>query len=116
METEKSAPELPGLGAFDPYHGEAGPVEAGTAEAVAQLRADGWIDARHSHLVALATSAARDFDRMPRTKAYGVAQMTTAIAKVFELLPQPEMQSSDALADLAAMLEANDEPAEDTSA
>lgn len=74
-----------------PEVGAGGPVEEGTNKAIATLRNGGWITDAHAHLEALALSTARYYDRLPRnTKAYGHAQVTTALAKVFEMLPQPE--------------------------
>lgn len=84
---------------------EIGFVEAATRRAIDDLRAGGWLTAAHSHLAALAVAAAHDFDHAERSKAYGIAQMTQAVAKVFEMLPLPEQQKDDAfdrlLADLA---------------
>lgn len=74
-----------------PAVGEGGPVTAGVKKALATLRNGGWITDAHAHLEALALSDAAYYDRMPaNTKAYGHAQVSTALAKVFEMLPQPE--------------------------
>ena len=87
---------LPGLEppqhpATAPEVGGEGPVLKGTRQAIATLRNGGWITDAHAHLEALAISAAQYYDHLPRnTKAYGHAQVTQALAKVFEMLPQPE--------------------------
>lgn len=104
----ENGPFLPGLAPSEAARADPsriGPVEQGVIDAEAKLRADGFVDDRHAHIIALARQAARDFDFMPRGgKAYANAQMVTALSRVFELLPQPEMQSADAVTELAEML------------
>lgn len=82
---------LPGMTPPDPHNGGPGPIEAGLNTALAELRAGGWVTDAHAHVVALAVAAAQRADRLsPREKAYGVAQVLTSVAKVFELLPAPD--------------------------
>lgn len=81
---------LPGLDELRAKPKEVGPLEASTTKTIDKLRAGGWITDENEHLAALAIGTARDYDHMERTKAYGVAQMTQAVAKVFEMLPAPE--------------------------
>lgn len=85
---------LPGLAVpslADPLDGTPGPVEAGVLTALESLEAGGWMTPAHSHIKALAVSTARKFDSLaPSEKAYGYAQITQALTKVFELLPTPD--------------------------
>lgn len=82
---------IPGLIVEPPKPRGGGPVEAGTIKALATLRAGGWVTDAHAHLEALALATARKFDSLPeREKAYGYAQVTQALTKVFEMLPTPE--------------------------
>lgn len=88
-----------------PYPDGIGPVERGVIEAQAKLESEGFIDARHAHIMALARTSAHDYDHLPRGgKSYAMAQMVNSITNVFGLIPQPEMQSADALQELADML------------
>lgn len=88
-----------------PYPDGIGPVERGVIEAHAKLETEGFVDARHAHIIALARTSAHDYDHLPRGgKSYAMAQMISAITSVFALIPQPEMQSADALDELAKML------------
>ena len=74
-----------------PEDAPAGPIETGLATALAELEAGGWVTAAHAHIVALARAAAQRADRLPlHEKAYAVAQVLTAAAKVYELLPTPD--------------------------
>lgn len=82
---------LPGfdLGGLKPH--ETGPVEQGVVTTLATLRAGGWLTDAHAHIEALSRSTAYHYDRLStREKAYGRAQVVQALAKVFELLPQPD--------------------------
>lgn len=82
---------LPGFDLGGLKEGDTGPVERGVDTALGTLRAGGWLTDAHAHIEALAKSTAHHYDRLsPREKAYGRAQVTQALAKVFELLPQPD--------------------------
>lgn len=99
-------PTLPGMEFPAPATNGGGPVEEGTRRAIATLRNGGWLTDAHAHIEALALSNARYYDNMPpRTKAYGHAQVTQALAKVFEMLPQPDASASAAFDELFAELE-----------
>lgn len=112
--TRPDPPELTGmLPVFadavraSPFPSGIGPVERGVIEAHAKLEAEGFVDARHAHIIALARTSAHDYDHLPRGgKSYAMAQMISAITSVFALIPQPEMQSADALQELSDMLAA----------
>lgn len=82
---------LPGMELGGVPDDKTGPVEVGVDKALATLRAGGWLTDVHAHIEALAKSTAHHYDRLsPFEKAYGRAQVTQALAKVFELLPQPD--------------------------
>lgn len=102
--TAQEALEIPGFQPFGAPNGEMGPVEKATRDAIVELTRGGWVTAAHGHLTALAIATANDFDHVPRTKAYGIAQMTQAVAKVFEMLPIPEATASSAFEKLVADL------------
>lgn len=112
--TRPEPPELSGmLPVFadavrvSPYPNGIGPVERGVIDAQAKLESEGFVDARHAHVMALARASAHDYDHLQRGgKSYAMAQMVNAITSVFALIPQPEMQSADALEELSAMLAA----------
>lgn len=94
MIVNNDAGMIPGLSGMDgstTKAGEPGPVEVGTDKALQTLRNGGWLTDAHAHLEALARATAQKFDRIPeREKAYGYAQVTQALTKVFELLPTPD--------------------------
>lgn len=110
--TRPDPPELAGmLPVFadavrtSPYPNGIGPVEQGVIDAHAKLEAEGFVDARHAHIIALARTSAHDYDHLPRGgKSYAMAQMVNAISGVFALIPQPETQSADALGELSKLL------------
>lgn len=82
---------LPGFHIQGLKPGDTGPVEAGVVTTLTTLRAGGWITDAHAHVEALARSTAYHYDRLSLSeKAYGRAQVVQALAKVFELLPQPD--------------------------
>jgi len=83
-----------------------GPVEAGLVTALTELEAGGWITPAHAHIVALARAAAQRADRLPfHEKAYAAAQVLTAAAKVYELLPTPDAVADTQWQEFIAKLE-----------
>lgn len=98
---------LPGLGVAGHSDDWIGPVEEGVDKALTTLRSGGWLTDAHAHIEALARSTAHHYDRLsPFEKAYGRAQVTQALAKVFELLPQPDAAADQKWEQFMAALEA----------
>lgn len=97
---------LPGFDLGGLKTGETGPVEQGVVTALTTLRAGGWLTDAHAHIEALAKSTAFHYDRLSlREKAYGRAQVVQALAKVFELLPQPDAAADQKWQDFMEALE-----------
>lgn len=95
---DESAPTLPGFEPARPDDSTPGYVEAQTLRQIEALTADGWITAHHGGPVALAIVTARRVDRAEgRGAPSGQANLLRALKEIFEILPTPERESSDAL-------------------
>jgi len=101
---------LPGmeLPSGDPQ--QPGEVERETQKQIDSLRSMGYIEDHHAGQVALALYTARALDRSEgRGAASGHANLSRAMKEIFEMLPQPEAASSDALDKaLEAIMAGND--------
>lgn len=90
---------LPGFGDSTPNPGEAGYVERETAKQIEKLRDMGYIQDHHAGQVALAIVTARALDQSgQRGAASGRANLSRAMKEIFEMLPAPEVASTDNLA------------------
>lgn len=108
-ETADFAPVLPGFEVTPPDSGKAGYVETATLLMVEALKADGWITAHHAGPVALAVVTARRVDKSEgRGAPSGQANLLRAMKEIYELLPAPENQSSDALDKALAVMMQNE--------
>lgn len=94
-------PPLAGIDLPDTVSGRRGYVERALAEQVEAMRETGELDNRHSALVALAHSAARQVDSMGEIgRPSGRANMLRAAREVFELLPEATPEAHDAMQQL----------------
>ena len=110
QKTPDTAAFLPGLGLSPTEPHELGEVERATVEQIDALREMGYIEAHHAGQVALARVTARALDRsIGKGAASGQANLSRAMKEIFEMLPQPEAASSDALDKaLVAIMEPHD--------
>lgn len=90
---------LPGLVETLPDHMQPGAVTIGVGKQVDALRRRELITAEHEGQVALAVATALEIDRETRTggKAYGKAQLLSALNAILENLPKLEVTASPEL-------------------
>lgn len=103
------APMLPGLEPPTPASSEPGYVEQETRKQIDVLTRLGYIQDHHAGQVALAIFTARSLDRLEgRGAASGQANLSRALKEIFEMLPQPDAATQDALSDALAAILAED--------
>jgi hypothetical protein len=95
----ENAPTLPG---FEPPEPPTGPgeIEQATIEQIDALRDMGYVQPHHSGQAALTIATARALDRAiagRRGAASGIANLSRALKENFEMLPMPEIASTDDL-------------------
>lgn len=80
---------------YDPNH--PGPVSQGVSAQVTALQDAGVLDAKHAGMVALAVATAHEIDRETLTggKAYGKAQLISALNAILENLPELDANAND---------------------
>lgn len=80
---------------YDPNN--PGPVTRGVSAQVAALQDAGVLDEKHAGTVALAVATAHEIDRETLTggKAYGKAQLISALNAILENLPQLDANAND---------------------
>ncbi|MFJ3394009.1 hypothetical protein [Leifsonia aquatica] len=89
---------LPGFGDSTADPGKAGYVETETRKQIEKLRELGYIQDHHAGQVALAIVTARALDQSgQRGAASGRANLSRAMKEIFEMLPAPEVASTDDL-------------------
>ncbi|MDO5618028.1 hypothetical protein [Kocuria sp.] len=79
--------------------GQPGPVEAGVRQQVAALQEADVLHPHHNGVVALAIVTAQEIDleNLTSGKAYGKAQLITALNAILENLPQVDQVATDDL-------------------
>lgn len=94
---------------YDPNH--PGPVSQGVSAQVTALQEAGVLDAKHAGMVALAVATAHEIDRETLTggKAYGKAQLISALNAILENLPELDANANDLMEKALSAILSGDE-------